>query len=192
MMGFRKTHPMGRSGATLLLIALMGECCLSTSAQATDMKYSQVRIFISSKEDIRSLQQDGLDFDHIRLQEDSFDVVLNERDLELLHSIGKPYEILVDDMVADYLQRTSMPAAKRTALEQTVKEDFPVQGMKLGSMGGMYTFDEVVTALDSMRLLYPHLISAKKSIGPSLEGRPLWMVKISDRPDVDEEEAEIL
>ena len=191
-MGFRKTHPMGRSGATLLLIALMGVCCLSTSAQATDMKYSQVRIFISSKEDIRSLQRAGLYFDHIRLNGDSFDVVLNEHDLNLLHRTGRSYEILIDDMVADYRQRAALLAAKRAVLEQTIKEEYPVQGLRLGSMGGMYTFDEVVTALDSMRLVYPHLISAKQSIGPSYEGRPIWMVKISDNPGADEAEAEIL
>jgi carboxypeptidase T len=175
-----------------LLLVLIGLFCLSRSAQATDTKYTQVRIFISSKEDIHSLQQAGLDFDHIRFNEESFDVVLNEHEIERLKSTGRPYEVLIDDLLADYLERTALSAAKRAALAQKTTEEFPVQGMELGSMGGYYTFDEVVAQLDAMRRLYPHLISIKQSIGPSVEGRSIWIVKISDQPDVDEEEPEIL
>ncbi|GAB3640790.1 M14 family zinc carboxypeptidase [Spirosoma arcticum] len=43
-----------------------------------------------------------------------------------------------------------------------------------------------------MRALYPNLITVKTSIGNSLGGRPIYMVKISDNPDVDENEPELL
>jgi carboxypeptidase T len=65
------------------------------------------------------------------------------------------------------------------------------RGFDFGSMGGYYTFDEVVAKLDEMRSTYPNLITAKQSIGHSLENRNIWMVKISDNPDVDEDEEEI-
>ena len=181
-----------RRGAITIFILLMGLVSLSVPAQAADIKYSEVRIFISSKEDIRALEKAGLAFDPIRIHEAAFDVVLNEHELSLLQRTRWPYEVLIDDMVSDYQQGRSMPAAKRAVLEQSLREQYPVQGLRLGRMGGMYTFDEVEAALDSMRLMYPHLISAKEPIGFSIEGRPLWMVRISDHPDLDEPEPEIL
>jgi hypothetical protein len=64
-------------------------------------------------------------------------------------------------------------------------------GFGLGSMGGFYTFSEVVAQLDSMRSKYPNLITAKDSIGTSVEGRTIWAVKISDNPDIKENEPEV-
>ena len=191
-MRLTREHWVRRSGAASLLMVLTGVYCPLTSAEATGVKYSKVRISLHSREDVRSLQQVGLYFDHIRFNRDSFDVVMSEHELELLRHTGRSYEILIDDMAADYRQRATLPAAKRAVLEQTIQEEYPVRGLRLGSMGGMYTFDEVVAALDSMQLLYPHLISTKQSIGQSYEGRPIWMVKISDFPDLDEAEPEIL
>ncbi len=57
--------------------------------------------------------------------------------------------------------------------------------------GGFYTFDEVVAELDAMHQLYPNLITEKDSVGSSIENRPIWAVKISDNPNIDEEEPEI-
>jgi hypothetical protein len=59
-------------------------------------------------------------------------------------------------------------------------------------MGGFYILSEVNAELDSMRMLYPNLISAKTSIGNSIENRPINMVKISDNPDVNENEPQVL
>lgn len=54
----------------------------------------------------------------------------------------------------------------------------------LGSMGGFFTFSEAENQLDSMRFLFPDLITAKQQIGTSIEGRPIWQVCISDDPGV--------
>lgn len=50
----------------------------------------------------------------------------------------------------------------------------------------------VSAILDRMRSVYPHLISVKSLIGASVSGRPLYMVRISDNPNVDEQEPEVL
>ena len=63
---------------------------------------------------------------------------------------------------------------------------------RFGSMGGYMTYEEVVAELDRLRSLHPNIISAKESIGTSLEGRDIWMVRVSDNPSVDEDEPEIL
>ena len=36
-----------------------------------------------------------------------------------------------------------------------------IDGFSFGSMGGFYTYNEVVQKLDSMRIQYPNLISVK-------------------------------
>ncbi|MCB9247636.1 MAG: hypothetical protein H6613_03425 [Ignavibacteriales bacterium] len=58
-------------------------------------------------------------------------------------------------------------------------------------MGGYYTYNEVVQLLDTLQMLYPNLISVKDSIGKSVEGRTIWAVKISDNPDIEENEPQI-
>lgn len=65
-------------------------------------------------------------------------------------------------------------------------------GFGQSAMGGCYTFAEVMTLLDQFRLQFPQLISAKQTIGTSIEGRPIVAVKISDHPDVAEPEPRAL
>jgi hypothetical protein len=59
-------------------------------------------------------------------------------------------------------------------------------------MGGFLTYNEAIAQLDQMRNLYPNLISAKAQIGASIEGRPIYFVKITDNPDLSEGEPQIL
>ena len=56
--------------------------------------------------------------------------------------------------------------------------------------GGCLTYDMVLQELDDMKALYPNLISKRKNASPSkqltIEGRTVWMVRISDNPEIDE------
>lgn len=63
-----------------------------------------------------------------------------------------------------------------------------------GSMGGYYVLDEVYAELDSMHMLFPDLITEKTQIYDcvSIEERPLYWLKISDNPNTDEDEPEVL
>lgn len=56
-------------------------------------------------------------------------------------------------------------------------------------MGGYFTYNQMLQILDSMALLFPNLITLKKSASNTLssrEGRTVYYVKISDNPNVDE------
>ena len=165
---------------------------ISIYGQEAPVKYSKARIYISGKQDILSLNEAGLVFDHIDYQETYFDVVLNNWEVDLLRKISPPYEILVDDLEAEYRSRPKLTQADLDALEAEVKRKYGFQGFNFGSMGGYYTFSEVVAELDEMRAFAPNLISIKQSIGTTIEGLDIWMVKISDNPDVKESEEEIL
>ena len=51
-----------------------------------------------------------------------------------------------------------------------------------GSMGGYMTFDEVVNYMDDLHANSPHLVTAKKSVGKSFEGRAMWARGAARRP----------
>ncbi|NIV14191.1 MAG: peptidase M14, partial [Aliifodinibius sp.] len=100
--------------------------------------------------------------------------------------VDASYQIIIDDMSAYYKENIHIYEEEQRILEREMRNAYNIRGFEFGSMGGYYTYSEVVTELDSMRLIYPNLVSAKQSIGLSLEGRDIWMAKISDNPDVDE------
>lgn len=170
--------------------------CFPLFSQNLDFKiekYSKVKIFFQSKDQVKQLAETGLIFDHATYEKNpaggfNYTTVLNSRELEVLQKSGIQNDILVDDLVKKYNALAKLSAAEKDQIESASSLD----GFEFGSMGGFYTNDEVIMELDSMRLLYPHLITEKKSIGLSLEGRELWMSKISDNPDLDEDEPEVL
>lgn len=163
------------------------------AAQERPLKYSQVRVHITSKDEILALAEAGLAVDHIDFRGTYFDVVFNNEELAILRSLGKGFEVLIDDLEAEYRSRAKLSATELNALKtQTPTLYATPSNFHYGSMGGYLTFAEVVAELDQMRTLYPSLISVRQSLGLSIEGRDLWMVKISDSPDIDETEQEIL
>ena len=166
---------------------------LQAQARPVQYKYSQVRIFIASKDDIGALAQAGLAVDHIDYRGSYFDVVLNNEEVAILKNTGRRHEVMIDDMEAEYRNRPQMSRAEQQALETQMSQLYATPAnFHFGSMGGYLTFAEVVTELDNMRALYPNLITVRQAIGNSLEARQIWMVKISDNPDADESEQEIL
>jgi hypothetical protein len=62
----------------------------------------------------------------------------------------------------------------------------------LDSMSGYHTYDEMTNELDAIHAAHPTITTAKFSIGQSIQGRNLWCIKVSDNPEVDENEPEIL
>ncbi len=166
---------------------------VQAQARPVKYKYSQVRVYITSKSDINSLAQAGLAVDHIDYRGTYFDVVLNDDEVAILKNTGRRYDVQIDDLEAEYRSRPQMSRAETKALEAQMSQLYTTpSNFHFGSMGGYLTFAEVVTELDNMRALYPNLISVRQSLGTSLESRDIWMVKISDNPDADESEQEIL
>jgi len=59
-------------------------------------------------------------------------------------------------------------------------------------MQGNYTWDELNDRFDELLDDYPHIISNRIVIGQSIENRDIWAFKVSDNPNVDENEPEVL
>jgi hypothetical protein len=135
-------------------------------ATATE-KYSTVRITLDKKTDLQVVK--SLRLDIVALGEGYAEAILTPADLERLQSSKLRYTITIADMTAFYRSRLGPGRA----------------------MGGYRTLSEIGLALDSISIAHPEIVSSKWSIGNSIEGRPIWVIKISDNPSVDEEEAEV-
>lgn len=144
------------------------------------------------------------------------DMILELSGLEMrqLEQAGIEYTVLIEQLETYYAEQahTDLPAALKNLEWQKThaatqirnvgqelgcyEELFEVpQYFELGSMGGFPTYEELLATLDSMHMRFPELITARMAISDSLrtiEGRPVYMVKISDNAEVDEEEAEVL
>ncbi len=48
------------------------------------------------------------------------------------------------------------------------------------------TVAQIVAFMDTLRMLYPHVVSEKWSLGQSHEGRDIWCFRMSDNPDIDQ------
>lgn len=109
----------------------------------------------------------------------------SEWEMVQINSLGLKSEVLIEDMEVYYRERNLNICGFETT-------NIAPQGFNYGSMGGYLTLEEVEKELDSLYAQFPTLITSKSSIGNSYEGRPIWMVKISDNPEWDENEPEAL
>ncbi len=166
---------------------------LTFSITSNAQNYKQVKIFIQSPNDVGELQKAGLEFDHAQITKDNTIVVfVDNQDLQKLQMTNFRYEVLIDDWYDYYSKMPKLTESEKSLILKDSKDNYGVEGFGFGSMGGFYTLAEAIAQLDSMKAHFPNLITTKVSIGNTVEGRPIYMVKISDNPDVDETEPEIL
>jgi hypothetical protein len=172
-----------------LLISLF----IFTSLNIFPQNYKEVKIYLNDAKDIQTLVNAGMEFDHLNVNKDnSVDVFISENDFTILQSSGFSYEVLIEDWFSYYSNLPKMTEAEKTQSLQEIEQDFGITGFNYGSMGGFYTLAEVTAELDEMYTLYPNLITQKFSIGTTIEGKPMYMVKISDNPTISENEPQVL
>lgn len=164
------------------VIALM----LSAHTIAQDTVYSKVKIFINNPSEIERLVELGIDLDHPEFEKDnSISLFLNAWEMNMLSEQQFNYKVIIPDFREFYATLVQNDQGQIATMQRSASV---ADGFDLGSMGGFYTFSEVEGKLDEMFQNYPNLVTSKVSIGTTLEGRPIWMVKISDNPTIDEPE----
>ena len=140
--------------------------------------YQSIRVFNSTPEIIKIIAQAGIPLDHVSGKKGIYiDVTASQDQTIELISLGLDIDILIPDLTEHYLSR-NIPDNSR---------DFP-----LGSMLGNYTWDELNSRFDELQAEYPNIISERVILGESVEGRDIWAFKVSDTPEEDEEEPEVL
>ncbi len=167
------------------------------------MKYHRIKATLSS-EKFKQMMQLGLDIDHYEFKEGILTAEVSENDLRLLKDNNVRIKYVIKDLgknIAKYnakIDKAAALAAKAGTTSNALTVATPLHygtGGSYGAAGAVsrhFTFQEMQNELDEMRTLYPNLISVKSSLGSTDQGRSIFMVRISDNADVDENEPEVL
>ncbi|HIF14373.1 MAG TPA: T9SS type A sorting domain-containing protein [Bacteroidetes bacterium] len=108
------------------------------------------------------------------------------------------FNILIGDVSKYYVQQNRSESKKISAspiMDCAYKpRSFNTpDGFGLGSMGGFFTYQEMLDHLDTMSARYPNLITYRDTLNHrTREGRSVYWLKISNKPNIDENEPEIL
>jgi hypothetical protein len=154
--------------------------------------YKEVKIFINDNFDFQKAISLQLDLEHsFKDKEGNISLFVNEDEFKSLIQSGLSYEVLIDDWHKYYNTLPLPTESEKQIILSESEQMFGVTGFDFGSMGGYYTFAEIEADLDEMFQLYPNLITEKYSIGTSVEGRTIWAVKISDNPNINEDEPSV-
>ena len=185
-----KLHQIIFASVIILLILIGGDFNAERSDKSAPETYSLVKIYAHSPEDILKLQMNDITVEHYTGNiKEGIEVVINEEEISRLKNSGLEYEIKILNLDSDYSNRKKPSPQEMQKSFEIMSED-NIQGFSYGSMGGYYTYSEVVQKLDSMRLQFPNIISVKQNLGLTHQSRNIWAVKISDNPDVSESSSE--
>jgi len=161
-------------------------CLFFSEMKGQEERYSKVSVNIEDNTILGQLIDLGMAIDHMEyLTDNTIGFYVNQSELSRLEEEQITFSVEIADYKAFYQKQKEDDVEALAAMTRSANV---ADGFDLGSMGGFYTYDEVEAKLDEMVQDYPNLITAKASIGTSAEGRAIWMVKISDNPNVDEAE----
>ncbi len=151
-----------------VLSAVVFLLCSGTSLPAQDGPYLLVRVTVTPEVKLIPLLELGLDITG-GVKDQYLEVVCHPAELAQIRALGYTADVLIEDM------------------ERYYAEQAPVSD----DMGGFHTYSETVQLLNAAHNLYPNITTAPFSIGQTIEGREMWAIKISDNPNLDEDEPEI-
>lgn len=158
---------MPRTVPAALLIALT--IAFATTAFAAD-HHSRVRVHLDSPAAQEYLQR-------------------HQAQLDILHV--KPGQIAEIAVLPAQLADLRAAGLSLDVLESNMELAARISDKAVG-FGAFHTYSENTAFVDSLRQLYPEVISAKWSLGQSHLGNDIWCFRVSDNPDLDENEPEIL
>ncbi|MDP4282578.1 MAG: M14 family zinc carboxypeptidase, partial [Bacteroidota bacterium] len=163
-------------------------------------RYSEVKIFLDGRE-VRQLAATGIAMDEGVLKKDAlYQTILSTNELLKVQKAGFRCEIITEDYQKMIRERNSADHGLIDEINRNKHAMFDVStnytvpdGFHLGSMGGFYTLDEVNQELDSLSIKYPDLVTTKRIAGgeTTVNGRNVYYVKISDNPNLSENEPKI-
>ncbi|OQY27498.1 MAG: hypothetical protein B6244_10310 [Candidatus Cloacimonetes bacterium 4572_55] len=161
---------------TLAIVLLMAT--LSVSVAGTPLVFSLLEVDTPDQAAVDFLRLGGYDLiGHGKTAKTQ--IVASEQDIERLNAQGVSYRVVHADLTAHYQTRLHQPASRSLTIGE-------------GSMGGYFLHDEIVAFVDSLRSEYPDLISQNVVLGQTHDGFDLTAFKVSDNPNIEEDEAEVL
>ncbi len=120
----------------------------------------------------------------------------SQTQIQKMRDAGLTVEVIISDVQQHYIkQNQSMNPRNMRNTGCFEIPDYPVPAhFNHGSMGGFLTLTELYAELDEMRAVFPNIISSRQIVDTihTIGGRQLYYVKISDNPDMDETEPEVM
>jgi murein tripeptide amidase MpaA len=177
---------------------ILGMWLVFLPLQAQQTIYSRAKIIFSSNHTRQKLLDAGISADHGLIKPGHYiQSVFSQKEIDRAKELGYQVEIIQPDATAYYLEHIqNSPGVKNPGpcTSGTSASYATPQHFNLGSMGGFLTYEQMLDELDEMHNLYPDLITEKAPISnfQTTEGRPIYWMRLSDNPDTDEEEPEIL
>lgn len=169
----------------------------------TQEQYSRAKIYTNDL-GLMELGALGVEIDHGEYKKGVwFASDFSASDLKKIAAAGFSFDIIHEDVAAYYTSKNRTSSHQHShskvvgcaATTDSGVGDYPVPSdFELGDMGGYFTYQEMLDHLDNMATKYPDLITFRAPIGSytTYEDNVLYWVKISDSPNVDEDEPEVL
>lgn len=164
-------------------------------------KYSRIKIY-ADEQGVIQLAQAGLAVDHGEMKKGFwFTSDFSESEIAIVKAKGFSYDVMIDDVKQFYKdqnkpgsQKNGSTPVSAMSIGCSVPPTYPTpSNFTLGSMDGFFTYAEILWHMDNLATLFPGLVKAKTAMGiNTIEGRPLYWMKISDNPNTDEAEPEVL
>ncbi len=162
-------------------------------------KFSKARIYFNTINDLQVLSKNGVIIDHgISKTKLHIESVFSTLEITIAKKLGFKVVILIDDMQKYILNRNknkSQTSHKNAEpCEINSNEYSTPNNFNLGTMGGFLTYAQIEQELDDMHTIYPNLITQRVNIDnyTTANSNTLQWVKISDNPDTEESEPNIL
>lgn len=176
---------------TFFTLIILCSFIYNVSAQSNS---SRVKIILNEL-GISQIANLGIDPTEGEYKKDTYFITdLTNNQISKLADANLQYEIIIEDVSSFYSQRAAkeMPSS----INRETTEEWPVpENFEYGSMGGFYTLEEVMSEVDDMAAMYPELISPRYIISTDTlthDGRLMYWVRLSDNPEIDEDEPELL
>lgn len=186
-----------KQGSLKTFLVLILFAILSASGIA-QLKYHRIEAAIS-KEQFTILMKAGLSIDHYEYKNGILRADVSDDDIKLMKNRKVSVKFILADIEKNLeafnkrIDKSSGTEPISNARTVPTPSHFGTGG-SYGTAGGVakhFTFQEMQNELDEMRAAYPGLITIKQSIGSTEQGRALYMVRISDNADTDENEPEV-
>ena len=145
---------------------------LLTVAAAAHAEWRQVFVPIADKSDLPRIAAaiGGLDPCGTTITEAGVEMPLETQAVDRLLAAGFQPQTLIADLEAHYAERVG---ASR-------------------NYGAYHTYSEGMAEIEQLHADFPDIVGTPFSIGSTLQGNTIWAFKVSDNPEVDEDEPEVL
>ncbi|NQS97917.1 MAG: T9SS type A sorting domain-containing protein [candidate division Zixibacteria bacterium] len=156
-----------RRSLTVFSVTALALILCGTGLWAQVGPYMLVRVEVNQEVKVIPLLELGLDIaDGVKGQ--YLDIVCHPGELDMIRDLGYSAEVLIADMERFYAERSGSR-----------------------DMGGFRTYSEAIHEIFDIHANHPDITTEPFSIGQSIEGWELYVIKVSDNPTIDEDEPEI-